>query len=926
MKTNKIVHKVTRKYMKLNPRRTLVTFTGIVFMVMLMTCVFAGKSTVINYMEQIAALDKGTWELMSYDLTKEETDRIMATGKIRTMARTASKGWAEFDKSANEERPYIFIKGYEPEAFGMVKMEAIEGRLPENDSEIVLSKSVLDDGSCVSIGDRITASFFDRYYTGKQEGHTTTFPFYRTELRYGENTEVPEDFPLIEENDMFCEVKELTGEEKEYTVVGFIGIPYYENLGAAAYPAFTILSGEYDTCNAIMQLDSRNAGPAYTVEHEISDIAGRIIKTDTNEMLLAFSAKGSDSVINSIVIFLEAFFVILIMAASIVLIYNVFNMSFAERTRYLGMLSSVGATRRQKRASVYYEALSLLIPAIPLGILLGMGVVKGAMLLLKPQLDLVLGAMAISTGKDIGAPLCFSVKDLLLVAFFCFITVMLSALIPAAKAARTAPIESIRSSGRANKRHFRTKFSLMKKNRAEALLAVTGTTRCRYLTKGIVRSIAAFAILVMVTGYGASAINRMVSTKLDEADGISPVADNMDYVLFAFDKDDTASAYEQAMEMVARDKSVTAYKSFAIDNMGAEFGWSYVSDEYKTAYEEIISAYITDEAEAETYRERFEQYPLWTGCVSLSNEDYAHIAEKAGIQTDLSVPAFMVCNTSILTTDNMIFGEGRAEHRYFRVDDSLNVQPGSDMEVCINSSEENYLSVTERCEGTVSYDDVADILKINDSRPVVIFNEAGADLYFNTKREQQGATGLDYQLYFSLVEDNDGRLLSQLRNIASNNEETMNLMSNDMIDGLTIKQAIVKIVNILAVCFTALVSLVCLLNIYNSVNGRAIERRRETAVLRSVGMTGKQLAKMLRIENLIVIARGLLIAAVVSAAFMLFINKELTSRFGNIPLPMPWLLCIAVTAAVCIAAALLTKLCYRNSSTSIVDTVRSENA
>jgi len=926
MNTRKIVHKVTRKYMKLNPRRTAVTFTGIVFMVMLMTCVFAGKSTVTGYMEKIAALDKGTWELMSYDLTKEETDRIMATGKVRTMARTAALGCSEFARSANEERPYIYIKGYEPEAFGMVNMNVVEGRLPENDSEIVLSKSVLDDGSDIAVGDKITVACFDRFYTAKQKGHHPTFPFYRIELSYGENTPVGENFPFFFDNDQFGEVREYTREAKEYTVVGFIGIPYYENLGSAAYPAFTILSGSYENCNAIMQLDRKKCESAYSFRNEVSEIAGRDIESDSNDMVLAFSAKGSDSVINGIVIFLEAFFIILIMAASMVLIYNVFNMSFAERTKYLGMLSSVGATRRQKRASVYYEALSLLVPAIPLGILLGLGVVKGAMVLLKPQLDLVLRAMAISTGKDIGAPLCFSVKDILLVALFCFITVMLSALIPAAKAARTAPIESIRSSGRANKKHFRTKFSLMKKNRAEALLAVTGTTRCRYLTKGIVRSIAAFAILVMVTGYGASAINRMVSTKLDETDGISPVADNMDYVLFAFDKDDTASAYEQAMEMVARDKSVTAYKSFAIDNMGAEFGWSYVSDEYKTAYEEIISAYITDEAEAETYKERFEQYPLWTGCVALSNEEYTHIAEKAGIQTDLSVPAFMVCNTSILTTDNMIFGEGRAEHRYFRVDDSLNVQPGSDMEVCINSSEENYLSVTERCEGTVSYEEAADILKINDSRPVVIFNEAGADLYFNTKREQQGATGLDYQLYFSLAEDNDGRLLSQLRNIASNNEETMNLMSNDMIDGLTIKQAIVKIVNILAVCFTALVSLVCLLNIYNSVNGRAIERRRETAVLRSVGMTGKQLAKMLRIENLIVIARGLLIAAAISAAFMLFINKFITSRFGNIPLPMPWVLCFAVVAAVCISAALLTKLCYRRTNMSIVETVRSENA
>ena len=58
------------------------------------------------------------------------------------------------------------------------------------------------------------------------------------------------------------------------------------------------------------------------------------------------------------------------------LIYNVFNMSFDERSKYLGMLSSIGATGKQKRSSVYYEAFSLLLPALPTGILIGLGVVK----------------------------------------------------------------------------------------------------------------------------------------------------------------------------------------------------------------------------------------------------------------------------------------------------------------------------------------------------------------------------------------------------------------------------------------------------------------------------------------------------------------------------------------------------------------------
>ena len=45
------------------------------------------------------------------------------------------------------------------------------------------------------------------------------------------------------------------------------------------------------------------------------------------------------------------------MVGSIALIYNAFAISVSERSRYLGMLSSVGATKRQKRNSVYFEGL-----------------------------------------------------------------------------------------------------------------------------------------------------------------------------------------------------------------------------------------------------------------------------------------------------------------------------------------------------------------------------------------------------------------------------------------------------------------------------------------------------------------------------------------------------------------------------------------
>ncbi len=44
-----------------------------------------------------------------------------------------------------------------------------------------------------------------------------------------------------------------------------------------------------------------------------------------------------------------------IIIGSVALIYNAFAISVSERSRHLGMLSSVGATKKQKRNSVFFE-------------------------------------------------------------------------------------------------------------------------------------------------------------------------------------------------------------------------------------------------------------------------------------------------------------------------------------------------------------------------------------------------------------------------------------------------------------------------------------------------------------------------------------------------------------------------------------------
>ena len=65
--------------------------------------------------------------------------------------------------------------------------------------------------------------------------------------------------------------------------------------------------------------------------------------------------------------------VLVIIAGSITLIYNAFSISLRERTTQFGLLSSMGATKKQLRSSMRYEALFVSSIGIPVGILAGVG-------------------------------------------------------------------------------------------------------------------------------------------------------------------------------------------------------------------------------------------------------------------------------------------------------------------------------------------------------------------------------------------------------------------------------------------------------------------------------------------------------------------------------------------------------------------------
>ena len=126
-----------------------------------------------------------------------------------------------------------------------------------------------------------------------------------------------------------------------------------------------------------------------------------------------------------------------IAVGAISLIYNAFAISVSERTKELGLLSSIGATQKDIRTIVYSEALLLGTVAIPIGIVLGL-------LTSWALLDIFGAYMGKVLYVNIGMRLHINGWLLMMTAIFGYLLVLLSAGVPARAASKISIIGNLK--------------------------------------------------------------------------------------------------------------------------------------------------------------------------------------------------------------------------------------------------------------------------------------------------------------------------------------------------------------------------------------------------------------------------------------------------------------------------------------------------
>lgn len=409
-----VLWKVTWRSLKENRMRTVVTVIGIILSAAMICAVTSFAASIRNYMVQITVYTTGDWHASALDAPVDTLVQLREDDAVESLVYARQLGYAYAEGGQNEYKPYLFVLEANESFLTTMPVHLTRGRFPQTGEEILLPDHLAENGGVIyDLGAELELSLGRRELEGVPLGQHT--PAYR----YEQGDEVLNDEVLIPEQT--C----------RYRVVGFYERPDFEEHTAPGYTcitygAGTVTMGSYDV---YFKLTDMGKTFAYLQEKGISGTV--------NTGLLTYSGESGYPGFYTVLYSLCGIVIGLILFGAVSLIYNAFSISVSERTRQFGLLSSVGATKKQLRHMVFCEALIVGAIGIPLGVsagILGIGVT----LLIIGHRFTVFGSYPIPLRLHVS---WLSVGVAFLVALA---TVLISAWIPSRSAARMSPIAAIR--------------------------------------------------------------------------------------------------------------------------------------------------------------------------------------------------------------------------------------------------------------------------------------------------------------------------------------------------------------------------------------------------------------------------------------------------------------------------------------------------
>lgn len=421
-----ILKKFTKKNLKLNKKRTIVTIIGIMLSTALICAVAGMVSSTQKTLANAMRADHGNYHMRFENVPAEELKFIEENVNVESYFLTKNVGYAKLEGSINPGKPYLFLMEFDRNALQNSSFKIVEGRLPENENEVVISQHIIDNGGVeLKVGDTLSLDVGTRRLVDDGSVLSQSNPYLGEEESQEENLQ-----------------EEITDTiNKTYTIVGIIERPSYEleDYQAPGYTIITYSDNINNTDVANISVLFNNVGDyeetTEQIVNTVKEDTGVDISTVANVNVIRFDGGLSENTMN-VLYGIAGVIIVIIVVSSVFVIRNSFAISVAEKTKQYGMLASVGATKKQIRKTVLLEGTYIGAIAIPLGILCGIV----AIVVLLWIVNYLIGDMMDGVVFIYNVPLL----PILLSIVISAITIYLSCIIPAIRASRISPIEAIR--------------------------------------------------------------------------------------------------------------------------------------------------------------------------------------------------------------------------------------------------------------------------------------------------------------------------------------------------------------------------------------------------------------------------------------------------------------------------------------------------
>ncbi|MFT4415468.1 FtsX-like permease family protein [Fredinandcohnia humi] len=822
-----IINKLTIRHLKENKRRTLVTIIGVIISVAMITAVATLGVSFLNLMIRQDIATNGEWHIQYKNVNPEQLKAIEKDSQTEKLIVTKDVGYAALHGSENENKPYLFIKDYNTLGFNSFPIEVAEGRLPLAENEVVISEEIAKNANVTyKIGEQLQLEIGNRILAGEEKP-------------------LDQNYPL--QQDMGKVTEELKVEATEtLTIVGTIKRPTWEPTWSPGYTIIRYtdksLVSDEQTVDAVVVLKKVN-GSLYKHSEELA-AKNEIESVTYNDDLLRYYGVTDNDSLRMTLFSLAAIIMVVIIVGSVALIYNAFAISVSERSRHLGMLSSVGATKIQKRNSVFFEGTVIGALSIPLGILSGLVGIGVTFWFINSFIKEALG-----TSEKL--KLIVTPGSLLVAVLISIVTIFISTYIPARRASKVSAIDAIRQTQdvKLSSKAVKTSKFVRKLFGMEAEIGLKNLKRNKRRYQATVFSLVISIVLFLTVSFFTESLKKSLDIAQNDlgydiqvtGDRLKPEdlqhLTSLDYV--------TESIIIQ---------EVNLNTNVEIDKLPRE---------------------LQEQVKQDPNILKDGKFPYYVGVHGLDEKSFEIFAKKVGADLgklqDAEKPAAIVI-------DQVSYQD--YETGKFIETKTINTKPGTALELYSMNYEDETEEYLKQVEVVALTGNVP--VGINTARlgglNIIVSETVLEKLVAENKR-----TASEVQTYLYMTSSDPLATQDVLEDVKESNMYVYNVYQNRQQ-----QEQLVLLMSVFTYGFIALISLISIANIFNTISTSISLRKREFAMLRSVGMTPKGFNKMINYESMFYGIKALLYGLPISGLVMvaIYISLRETFEYG---FQLPWM-------------------------------------